>query len=101
MSARVLLLAVAMVAAACAGSSTPSEATSFPEQACASTTFDHSLEDVQFAVDTFPSGEQLVICDAGGGKGSVVSLAADKTADEACSIDALDPGRVVRVVTLP
>jgi hypothetical protein len=54
-----------------------------------------------FAVETYAAGRQIVICDAGDGTGSVVALADDKTAEDACADDAIDPGDVVRVVTLP
>lgn len=107
MSSRVALLAIAAgLLGACRGTvDTPlpvaTEAVGFVEQACAGTTFDHCMEDVTFAIETYPTGKQLAICDAGDGKGSVVALAAGKTAEEACSTDAIDPGNVVRVVALP
>jgi hypothetical protein len=101
MTARVIILAVAAALfGACRGPvDNPTQGAGFIEQACAGTTFDHCFEDISFAIETYPSGEQFAICDAGTGKGSVVLVAT--TAEEACSEDAIDPGRVVRVVTLP
>jgi len=70
-------------------------------EACAGTTFDRCVEDVTFAIATYPSGERIVICDAGDGNGSVIFYSGAYSPEQACLRDALDPGDVVRVITLP
>jgi hypothetical protein len=74
---------------------------SLAEAACEGVSFDHCEEDMEFAVETYPSGKLIVICDAGNGKGSVVALSDGSTPEVACTEHALDPGAPLRVITLP
>jgi hypothetical protein len=97
-----LVVALAFVLAGCGGpSAAPSVEQTSAERACAGTTFGHCIEDVGFAEDLYPAGKQIAICDADNGKGSVVAVADGGSGDQACTEDALDPGRLVRVVTVP
>lgn len=112
-------LAIAILIAACGPQSHGAAPTPFPTadaapivtpgppnpglvaQACDGATFDHCVEDMTFAIATYPSGEKIVICDAGDGTGSVIFYSQAYSPEQACQLDALDPGDVLRVVTLP
>ena len=70
-------------------------------QACAGATFDRCAEYVAVALETYPSGEQILICDSTTGQGSVVFFDHAKSPEAACRLDALNPGRLVRMITVP